>query len=76
MVGVAGSACRVKGVKMTRLAKTPEWLDCHQIWCVVRAHVVMHISQVMGDVHQHVRACARADIPQRFISQERLDGLR
>ena len=31
------------------------WADCHQIWCVARAHVAVHIPQVMGGVLLHVR---------------------
>ena len=46
------------------------------ILCAVIAHVAMHLPQVMGDVHLHVRTCVRADVPQCFVSQERLDGLR
>ena len=33
------------------------WADCHQIWCVVGAHVAMHIPQVLGGVHLLVRTC-------------------
>ena len=29
----------------------------YQILCVVRAHVAIHIPQVMGGVHLHVRKC-------------------
>ena len=43
---------------------------------LVRAHVAMHIPQLMGDVHVHVRTWARADAPQCFVSREWLDGLR
>ena len=43
---------------------------------VVGAHVAMHIPQVVGGVHLHVRTRARADVPGCFVSRERLDGLR
>ena len=33
--------------------------DCDRIWCVVTDHVAMHIPQVMGRVHHHVRTGAR-----------------
>ena len=40
--------------------------DCHQIWCVVRDHVAMHIMQVISGVNLHVRTCINADDPPVF----------
>ena len=37
--------------------------DNDQIWCVFRDQAAMHITQVRGGMHLHVRACARADVP-------------
>ena len=38
-------------------------------------HAAMHIPQIMGGVHLHVRSWERADVPQCFVARERLDGL-
>ena len=77
MVSLAGSAYRVKGVKIAHSAITQEWLGrLSPNLCVVRAHVAMHIPQVMDSVHLDVHTCARADVPQCSVVQERLDGLR
>ena len=35
---------------------------------MVRAHVAMHIPEITGGVHLHVRTCARADVPSVRIS--------
>ena len=39
------------------------WVDGDKIWCVFRDQAAMHITQVMGGVHLHVRTLARADVP-------------
>ena len=36
---------------------------------VFRDQAAMHITQVMGGVHLHVRTCARADVPPFRISE-------
>ena len=58
---MAGSACRVKGIKIVRqvIAQNGS-VDCEQIWCVFRDQVATHITQILG---AHVRTCARAPLP-------------
>ena len=29
--------------------------DCDKIWCVFRGQVVVHVTQVTGEVHLHAR---------------------
>ena len=37
--------------------------DSDQIWCAFKDQTAMHITQVTGGMHLHVRACARKDVP-------------
>ena len=39
--------------------------DLHAVfteWCVFRDQAAIHITQVNGGVHLHIRICARADV--------------
>ena len=43
--------------------------DRDQIWSVFGDQVALHIAQVMGVVHLHVRTCVCVDVPPLCISE-------
>ena len=65
-ITLAGSARRVKGVKIGRQAISQSLgmalAIVTKVGVCLETQVVIHNAQVMGGVHLHVRACRRAPL--------------